>query len=182
MNSNLDKIEKKIRETGKKEIEAIEKDAGTRITHIKKEISEEAGKAYTEALEKRKSELELVPRRILSEARMKKKKEIDAKKTGMVAKVFEESRARILKMSRKEKADILKNLAANGSKDISDPVIYVDKEYSDLIDAKTENLGDFGVVVRSKDGSSSVDNTLNSVMGRLQLDLKPAIVKTLFTE
>ena len=60
--------------------------------------------------------------------------------------------------------------------------LYVDAEYADLLDgAKLEKIGDFGVIVRSKDASSSVDNTLNSVMTTLELSLKPSIVNAIST-
>jgi vacuolar-type H+-ATPase subunit E/Vma4 len=183
MSGNLEKIEKKIREAGDKEIEEIDKEAEGRIAQVRNEIEEEGVKAFNEVTDTRKNELDLIPRRILSDARMERKKLVDSKKTEIVEGVFEEAKARILAMNHKEKAAVMKSLAANGSKDISDPVYYVDKEYADLLDgAKVENIGDFGVIVRSKDGSSSVDNTLNSVMGGLQLVLKPAIVKILFKE
>jgi len=183
MTTSLDKIEKKIRESGEKEIEEIDREAEDRIKVIKKEIEEEAEKAYSEVLGNRKKELDLIPRRILSDARLEKKKKIDAKKTEMVDKVFSEATARILKMTPKERSAVMKSLADNGAKTITDPVFYVDKAYSDLLPgAKTEDLKEFGVVIRSKDAGSSVDNTLASVMNGLQLALKPSIVKMLFKE
>lgn len=182
MTASLEKIEKKIRETGQKEMEEIEKQADGRIEAIRAEIADEAQKAYHEASEKRKSEIDLVPRRMVSDARLEKKKEIDQKKTEMVDAVFQEAKSRILKLGKKEKAAAMKALADSGARNIGDAVLFVDKEYADLIDAKTEDLKDFGVIVRSKDGSTSVDNTLDSIMGQLQLKLKPRIVKTLFKE
>lgn len=183
MTGSLDKIEKKIRDMGEKEIEELEKEADARVAQIKSEISEEAGKAHAQVLEERKSELELVPRRILSDARMERKKEIDSRRAAMVDKAFEEAKAQVLSLGKKDKAKILKSLAENGSKQINDPVVYVDNQYADLLpEAETEDVKDFGVIVRSADGTSSVDNTLNSIMKRFDLSLKPAIVKVLFKE
>lgn len=181
--TNLDKIEKKIRESGEAEIAALEKETEKSIAQIRKEIAEEAEKAYQETRESRRSELELAPRRILSDARMEKKRALDSKKTEIVESVFEKARERILALDRKDKAEILKNLAENGRRQITDPVVYVDRKYADLLEnAKAEDIGDFGVIIRSKDGSSSVDNTLGSVMNRLKISLKPAIVKMLFKD
>jgi vacuolar-type H+-ATPase subunit E/Vma4 len=183
MTGSLDKIEKKIRDMGDREIDAIEKDAETKAAHIKTEIKEEAEKAYQSVTEERKSELELVPRRILSDARMERKNELDSKKAAMVAKAFHEAKSAILAMNRKDKAKILRSLAEEGSRQIEDPVYYVDPQYADLLeDAKTEDIKDFGVIIRNKDGTISVDNTLDSIMKRFDLSLKPAIVKVLFTE
>ncbi|MFZ2454860.1 MAG: V-type ATP synthase subunit E [Candidatus Altiarchaeia archaeon] len=183
MTGSLDKIEKKIRDMGDKEIEEIEKDADSKVAQIKGEIKEEAEKAHNQVIEERKSELELIPRRILSDARMERKNEIDSRKAAMVEKAFEEAKTAVLAMNKKDKAKILKSLAENGSKQITDPVIYVDRQYEDLLPgAQVEDIKDFGVIVRSNDGTVSVDNTLNSMIKRFDLSLKPAIVKILFRE
>jgi len=50
---------------GEKEIEEIEKEADAKVARIKSEIAEEAEKARAQVIEERRSELELVPRRIL---------------------------------------------------------------------------------------------------------------------
>ena len=183
MTANLDKIEKKIRSTGEKETEAFEKEADSKIAVIRSEIKEDAQRAYDAVLEERKKELELIPRRILSDARMERKKETDSVKALMVEKAFEGAKSAILAMNKKDKAKILKMLADNASQQITDPLVYVDKQYADLFEgAKMENIGDFGVIVRSIDGTISVDNTLNTILKRFDLSLKPAIVKVLFKE
>jgi|WetSurMetagenome_2_1015567.scaffolds.fasta_scaffold05745_5 vacuolar-type H+-ATPase subunit E/Vma4 len=183
MTGSLDKIEKKIRDMGEREIEEIEKDAENKVSQIKGEIAEEAEKAHNQVIEERKSELELIPRRILSDARMERKNELDSRKAAMVEKAFEEAKTAVLALNKKDKAKILKSLADNGSKQIDDPVIYLDRQYEDLLPgAQVEDIKDFGVIVRSADGTSSVDNTLNSIIKRFDLSLKPAIVKILFKE
>lgn len=181
MTGSLDKIEKKIRESGEAEIEKIQKDAEENIAHIKSEIQEESKRAYEYRKQERKKELDLIPRRIISDASMEKKRAIDAKKTELVENVFEEAKARILKLSKKDKMKLLNNLIENASRQIPDPVVYVDKKYSDLVEgAETESIGDFGVIVRSADGTVSVDNTLDSIIGRLKTSVKPEIVKIIF--
>jgi vacuolar-type H+-ATPase subunit E/Vma4 len=183
MTGSLDKIEKKIRDMGDKEIEEIEKDADNKVAQIKGEIKEEAEKAHNQVIEERKSELELIPRRILSDARMERKNELDSRKAAMVEKAFEEAKTAVLALNKKDKAKILKSLAENGSKQIDDPVVYVDRQYEELLPgAQVEDIKDFGVIVRSADGTSSVDNTLNSIVKRFDLSLKPAVVKILFKE
>ena len=183
MIGSLDKIEKKIKENAEKEIESINRETDKKIADINREISLDAEKAYVEAKNARKMEVELVPRRILSDAQLERKKQVNATKTALVDKVFEEAKAKIAKMSKKDKAKIIKALADNGSKNIKDPVYYVDKANADLLEgAKTEDIGDFGVIVRSKDGSTSVDNTLASIMEGFKTNYKPEIVKILFKE
>jgi len=183
MIGSLDKIEKKIKENAEKEIEAINKETDKKITDIDREISLDAEKAFVDVKNKRKMEVELAPRRILSDAQLERKKKVNAKKTELVDAVFEEAKLRIMKMSKKDRAKIMKTLADNGSKNIKDPVFYVDKQYLDLLDgAKADDIGDFGVIVKSKDGSTSVNNTLSSIMASFKTNYKPQIVKILFKE
>jgi vacuolar-type H+-ATPase subunit E/Vma4 len=181
MIGSLDKIEKKIKENAEKEIEAINKETDRKITEIDREISLDAEKAFVEARKGRAMEVQLAPRRVLSDAQLERKKRVNAKKTELVDAVFEEAKTRIMKMSKKDRAKIMKTLADNGSKNIKDSVFYVDKQYLDLLEgAKTEDIGDFGVIVKSKDGSTSVDNTLGSIMASFKTNHKPEIVKILF--
>jgi len=63
-----------------------------------------------------------VPRRILSDARMTRKKEIDSCKAAIVEKAFDEAKSAVLALGKKEKARILKNLADNGSRQITTPL------------------------------------------------------------
>jgi len=114
---------------------------------------------------------------------MTRKKEIDSCKAAIVEKAFDEAKSAVLALGKKEKARILKNLADNGSRQINNPIVYADPMYAELLPgAQVEDIKDFGVIVRSADGTSSVDNTLNSIMKRFDLSLKPAIVKVLFRE
>jgi vacuolar-type H+-ATPase subunit E/Vma4 len=183
MTTGPDKIERKIREAGEKEMEEIGKEAEARILQIRKEIEEEAEKAHAGVLNDRRKEIELIPRRILSEARLERKKKVDSKKTEMVEAVFSQAESRVMGMGRRDAAAIMKRLADKGAENIADPVFYVDKEYADLLEgAKAEKIGVFGVIVRNKEGTSSVDNTLNAVMDGLRLALKPAIVKIMFKD
>lgn len=183
MIGSLDKIEKKIRENAEREVAAINAEADKKIALINDEIEHEALKAYNEVKKARKNEVELIPRRILSEAQMERKRQVNTKKAEILDSVFEEAKNRIMKMNKKEKAKIMKSLAEDAAKNIKEPVFFVDKQYADLLEgAKTEDIGDFGVIARSKDGSASVDNTLNSVMARYKTALKPQLVKILFKE
>jgi len=176
----LEKIEKSIREKGDGEIGEIEKKAEEETKEIEKGIEAEVEKAHKAVIEKRKQELELVPRRILSNARMERKLQIDSKKAKAVQDAFEDAKKRILGMSDKRKEKILKNLAEDGKKYVREPVIYVDKKYSKLIKAEVKDIDDFGAIVENKDGSMRVDNTLDNLMLRMEPDLKARVGEILF--
>lgn len=177
---SLEKIEKKIRESGKKETDGITKAADAQISNIKEDIDREAKTAYKKIRETRKQELILVPHRIISDARMLKKKELDEKKMEIIEKAFNKAAVEILNASDGEKKKILKRLADYGKKHIDDPVVFVDKKYAELIDASVRDVGDFGVIVESKDGSVRIDNTLTIIMDRIRMRLIPDVARVLF--
>lgn len=178
----IEKIENKIRDAGQREMEEIKRNAEKEIRKIENEINEEALKAYREVKEKRKQELILMPRRIVSDAVMEKKKRTEEKRIEFVYRAFDTAKDRILSMDKETKKKILKNLAEEGKRHAKNPLLYVDKNYSDLITATAKNIGDFGVVVESEDKTLIIDNTLNNVMKRIEPNLKPRLAKILFGE
>lgn len=177
----LDKIERKIREAGEKEISRIREESELEVQRIKSETDNESSKAYTGVKQASRRERDLLYRRIMADARMKERKIIEERKSEVLDAAFEDAKAGILDLSEKEQARILRKLADAGKKEINDSVVYVDRKYAKLIDgAKTKDLGDFGVVVESKDGLIRIDNTLNSIMLRLKQRIKPNVAKVLF--
>ncbi len=178
----IEKIEIRIRNAGQGEIAEIKKSAEKEIKRIEDEINSDALRAYQQIKEKRKQELFLIPKRIVSGAIMEKKRRIEEKKMGVVDNVFAIAKEKILSMNEDDKKKILKNLAEEGKKQVRKPVVYADKKYADLINANANNIGDFGVVIESEDKTLSIDNTLNNVMKRLEPDLKPRLAKVLFGE
>jgi len=176
----LEKLESKIKETGTVEIKEIEKSAKAETDEIEKLMKTEEGKAHQKVVDKRNQELELIPKRIISNARMERKLQVDSKKAEILRSVFEGAKKKILGMDSKKKKKLLKSLAEDAKKNVRDPVLYVDKEYSKLISAKARDIGDFGAIVESKDGSMRVDNTLNNLMLRMEPDLKAKVGEILF--
>lgn len=178
----LNKIEAKIKEKGDVELKEVENNTRTEMDSIEREIMAEVETARKRVTDKRKQELDLIPKRIISNARMEMKLQVDSKKSELVRNVFEEAKKKILEMGNKDKERILKNLIADAKKNVRSPVVYVDKKYSKLTKAKAKEIGDFGVIVESEDGSTRVDNTLNSIMLRREPDLKSKVGGILFGE
>lgn len=179
---SLEKIENRIRDAGRREIEEINRNADREIKRVEGEINADALKAYQQVKEKRKQEVILVPRRIISNAIMEKKNGMEEKKAEIMKKAFDIAKDGILGMNEGDKKRIMKNLADEGKRQVRNPIIYADKKYADLVNANVKNINDFGVVVESEDRTLSIDNTLNNVIKRLEPNLKPKIVKILFGE
>ena len=105
----------------------------------------------------------------------------ETEKNKLIDQVFDNARMQIMGYSDKEKTAILEALAKQGKKIIKDADILVDKKYSKLLkDAKPKDLGDFGVVVQSKDGKIRIDNTLNNLLKQMETDMRPKIAEVLF--
>ncbi|MCK4491283.1 MAG: V-type ATP synthase subunit E, partial [Candidatus Altiarchaeales archaeon] len=60
--------------------------------------------------------------------------------------------------------------------------VYVDGKYSNLIKAEIREIGDFGVIIESRDGGIRINNTLTNIIEGLKPDLKPKVAKILFQE
>lgn len=178
----LENIEKRISDAGRKEIGDINRNADDEIRKIEDEINADALKAYRQVKEKRRQELVLVPRRIVSEAVMENKRSIESKKMEIMKKVFDTAKDRILSMDKEDKKKILKNLADEGKRYVKNPIVYADKEYADLIKANVRDINDFGVVVESEDMTLSINNTLTNVIKRLEPNINPRLAKILFGE
>ncbi|HEX54848.1 MAG: hypothetical protein DRO90_00865 [Candidatus Altiarchaeales archaeon] len=174
-------IEKNIREDAKKRIDEINREMNETIKIIREEIENEIEKRVGEIRRDGEREAELTYKRIVTSANMKSKEIIEREKNELVEKVFKEARNRILNASDKEKTRILKILIEKGKEVIEDPIILVDKRYGSLVGkCKKADINDFGVILKSKDGYVTVDNTLNTIIKYSKVKLKPKIASILF--
>jgi len=177
---SLDKLEQSVRKSARAEIEKIKKQTEVELEAIKNKIKSDAARECEKYKARKEHEIKLLEKRILADARMKAKTKTESEKTKLIDSVFLSVRDKILGLDKKQKTKILQKLAQDGKKGVQNPVVYVDSKYRDLIPAKSRNIGDFGVIIESKDGSVSVDNTLSSVLARMRPALEPKIVQMLF--
>lgn len=179
---SLDMLEKKIRENGGLMITEIEEKSAKENKLIEEEIETEAKEAYQDIIDKGKKEAQLKYMQVISDARMRKKNQIDAKRADIVDRAFKEATNKILNLDDSKKTEILLNLASSGKKYVRDPIVYVNGKYSNLIKAEIREIGDFGVMIESRDGGIRIDNTLTNIIDGLKPDLKPKVAKILFQE
>ena len=174
-------MENKIRESGKKEIDAIMKDAENESKRIKSEFEAEASVRSDKLIKDAENEAELVKRRILADTKLVAKEVVDNKRNEFIEKVFEETTKKVDKLSTAEKKKIMIKLAEEGKKQIEEPVLFVDKKYASLLKgAKIASIGEFGVVVKSKKGESEVNNTISRKMEQFGSTLRHDIAEVLF--
>lgn len=175
----LVEIEKKIRKEGQNRIDEINEENKRDIDRIRSGFTDDAEKEYDKILRDGEKEVDQIRMGIITGARVKAQERIREEKIELMKKVFDTARERILSMDDAQKAKILKKLSEDKQK-VNDPILWVDRAYGNLIDAKTKDINDFGVIIEGGDGSMRIDNTLDSLMVRSQDVLKPEIAKILF--
>jgi vacuolar-type H+-ATPase subunit E/Vma4 len=177
----MKEIEERIRESGRKEVEGIMKEAEKEAENRRKEFEEEARKRGEGIIREAEIDAELVKRRILADSKLKVKEMADDRRNEIIEEVLERTRKRVMDLDSREKRSILAKLAEEGKKQIEDPVVFVDKKYVRLLSgAKPLAINDFGVIVRSRKGKSEVNNTLSKKMGQLNELLRHRIAEVLF--
>ena len=179
----LDELQARIREDGVKEITRINEEAKKEIGEITKDIRRKA-KARVDRIQRDgEREIGLVRRRVIADANVQVKELMEVEKNNLVDKAFEEAADRILGLDDSVKKKILENLVKEGKVGVTDPVVLVDKKYSNLLDdAKSSDLNDFGVVVVSGDNKLRIDNSLRNRLQRFKITLKPEVASILFSE
>ncbi len=177
----LEELENRIKEDGRKQIDEINKEADEKIEKIREGINTEADIKASKILKDGESEAKLIYRRIIADAVIRNKDKVERERNTIIDEVFNKARKKILDMDNKGKKDFLNKLIDNDKDKVPEPEILVDKKYASLVKgAKASNLGDFGVIIQSKDGRVRIDNTLNNRLERLKVTLRPQISSILF--
>lgn len=179
----LKDIEKKIRQDARKEQIRVEKETAENIKTINQEIKKSVTKEYSGEKSRRKKELSAQPRKIISDARLESRREINARKIALLEKVFSEAQKKIRSLDNAEKTRLLKKLITNEG-EVTDPVIYVSQKYLPLVKnvkgIKEGSFDDFGVIIENQEGTLRIDNTLSEIMKRVKIELEPRMAKILF--
>jgi len=177
----METLIRSIEEAGRKEIDRIRKDTDAQIREIRKKFEEEAIGQAKKILDNAKSEAHLAKERILSNAKIEAREMADKKKNALIDNVFEKAKEMILSSGEAEKKKLLISLEEEGKRDIKNPEVFVDKKYANLIrSAKTMNLGDFGVLIKSRDGKETVTNTLTEKTEHIKTTMRHEVAKVLF--
>lgn len=179
----LEKLEAEIKKSVSKEMERIEAETKREIESIRSGFQKSAKEQAERIKKDSEIEKEMIRKRIIADANTGVKEIIGAEKNRIINEVFADARNVILNLHEKEKKGIITTLAEEGKREVKNPTILVDGKYKKLLkDAKTAELGDFGVVIMSKDKTLRIDNTLESRLKQMKKTLKPKIASILFVE
>lgn len=177
----LEQILKKIKSESEAEKEKIRNEIESERKKILNDASEKAKIIASRILEKGRAEINLEKSKIIANAKISAKDKIDKVKAMWVENAFEEAKREILSLPDNKKSEILKKLCDIEDKENFD--VYVDEKYKNLINnAKVENIGDFGVILRSKDGIIKINNSLNEKIRSLKQNMSSKVAEILFKE
>jgi vacuolar-type H+-ATPase subunit E/Vma4 len=179
----LKELETKIRNDSSEEISKIAAETKKEIDIIDDDIGAKAEREVEKVRKDGEGEVLRVKKRIIADANTQVKELLSSEKNRILEDVFDEAAKEVLALPNEEKKKILAGLAKEGRQVIKDPKLLVDGKYKGMLEgAEVADIGDFGVVITSKDGSLRIDNTLGSRMKQLRATLKPKLAALLFAE
>jgi len=176
-------LELKLRKRSEKEIKSIEDDFADQVSEVEADIGSDASREAKQIIERGRRKAQLQYMKKVGEATRQSKAMIEAAKSSFSDEIIEAARERVLELPDEDKAKLLTSLAKDEGKIGKDARIIIDPEYVNLLSAdnvKAGDIGDFGLVIESADGSIRVDNTLATLIETKKVKLKPIIYDVLF--
>jgi len=174
----------KIKGESKKETDRIIREAEKKIKEIEEEIDEQARIESEKILADAKKKAVLIQKQEASRADLESRRLISGEKNRLVEELFKNMCGIILAVPETEKKKIMARLVKDAKAIGNDCVIKVDKNYSNLIQTDLKliesNIGDFGIIIESHDGSAVIDNRLDNYINQLKIEIKPKVSKILF--
>ncbi len=197
---NLSRIISVIEEDASREVERILGEARAKAEELKKAAEQEAQERREEILKRGRREAERERARIIASARLKAKKQMLDAKEEAIQKVFSEVRKALEEISkdRKKYREVLKKLVAEAAESIGGDAVIICREQDRRIFSKRflselEKLtgvklelaeettgGSGGVILRSRDGRTEVDNTFETRLERAMAELRNEAAGLLF--
>ncbi|OQX21064.1 MAG: hypothetical protein BWK75_03995 [Candidatus Altiarchaeales archaeon A3] len=181
-NSGIGEIIGRIENEARAKAGEIENSSAKKVNLIMQHFERLADDNAEKIRKQGEDEISLIKRQIISNAEIGAKDKIDKEKFIWVENAFEEARQTILNLNAQEKKDILERMC-----DIPDKenfVFCVDKKYINLLgnvdNVKEDNINDFGVIIKSKDGRVTIDNTITNRLNILKQNRRYDVAKILF--
>jgi len=184
----LEDINAKIRRQGRKQVEEVRAAAREKINAITREVDGHTRQKLQKMAVDYAKKSSSMRGSILSNARMQASHRIAMEKSRLIGGVFSAARERILEMPASEKKKIMSSMLADLPLIHGKPVVLVEKQYSGMLpksrafDVKTEDIGDFGLILTSSDGSVKIDKRISSMLAALSDQMAPELCRILFKE
>ena len=182
----LEDLKKKIASDAEAQVRAVNDEADARVSEIEGEVKAKTVEKVAELLHASERKAEAQAKKIVSAAKVEASSHISSEKNRLLEEVFSEAEKQVLALSDKEKKKLMQELVSDATHLGGTVTAYVDPKYTTLVPkttgvtVKEKKLGDFGVLLSSKDGALEVDNTLSSVLSRAKDKIKSEAAKALF--
>jgi len=195
----VEKIIAKIEEDAKAEADKIISEAKAQAEEIRKEAEAKAKAKREEILSRGRREAEQERARIVANAKLKARKAVLDAREEVIKEAFSKAQEALAKIAKEERyPEILKKLVLEAVDTIGadvevlarkeDKKIFtkaflkeIEKEAKVKVTLAKETISSIGgVVVRSKDGRSEVDNTFETRLERISSELRRKVAKVLF--
>lgn len=189
----VEKIIDKIKKNAEEKKESIMDRAEEKMEEVKDEIREEKERKIDEIKKKKEREIQTIQNRIISQAKLEKRKKVLNEREKIIDQVFNEAKEKIRDMEPEEYENYLKDALKRSVNILSEEAVLhcnsenVDKikQIADELDLSNKIEGDLitigGIKAVSKDGSK-IDLTFEANLERKKRDLRKEVSNILFLE
>jgi V/A-type H+-transporting ATPase subunit E len=180
-------LEERIRADFKRDLDAIRKESEDMVERIRQELKTQADSQADRVRARGERKAALEYKRMVGQAKLNAVHTLGRRRNQLIDQVFEKARQEVLAMSDKKKGVYLGKLAEDAALIPGEHVIRIDDRYRRLFKAKVkgkvaaDDLGDFGVIIESSDGTVRADNRLESLLNNAKARLKPQVNKLIFS-
>ncbi|HIH97733.1 MAG TPA: hypothetical protein HA346_01810 [Thermoplasmata archaeon] len=185
----IDKIIERIEQSAGERIGAILKEAERQVKEIKERAKREAEEAGKKLEVETEEKCGIVEERLTSNARQQAKREMLLTKEELIKEAFDRAREKLTQLKESEYREILKKMLEEGKRLAGAECVVVpckakDGEYIKSLGyqvSKESVKGSGGAIIRSKDGSISVDQTFEGIIDRNWNELRIKVARALFS-
>ncbi|MCD6468563.1 MAG: hypothetical protein J7L32_04555 [Thermoplasmata archaeon] len=187
---SLDKLVAQIEEDANREIDRIIGEAKAEVEKKIKEAEKEAEKEGSLLLQRAEREFENLRRSELSRVQHEVRMDVLKKKEEIINECFSKAMERFRKLSGKEYVGFVKPLVEKSIKEVGKNCVILPSREEDKRLAKELGLSvsdemvkaTGGVVVKSKDGRVTIDNTFEGMLKRMESEIRERVGGLLFME
>ncbi|MDD5112090.1 MAG: V-type ATP synthase subunit E [Candidatus Altiarchaeota archaeon] len=175
-----------VRAEGRAEIEEIRLNAKQEMRRLREESESETRSRLEALAAERKQNEAAVKRSVISAARRDASNRTAQAKADAVSRAFKAAGDAVLALPDAAKKKMLSAMIDRIPETKGPARVLIDSHYKQLIPAKsgatvkTQELGDFGVIIESEDGRIRVDMRLQTLLSELYETIAPEVADILF--
>jgi len=184
-----EKIIEKIEKDCKKEIDTILKDAKKVASEIRKKTLAEARETSEHILSEAKRESENIKQTIIAKANQNARRKLLEGKEKIIKECLEKAKEKLFKLKGDKYKKTVEKLIKNGIELFGKDCMIIPSRKEDVevakklkvkVDEKRKTGASGGVIIVSKDGLQSINNTFDGILERKIDKIKTEIGKMLF--